>query len=130
MNRYLDLDQTNTKYIYQYNVDNSCTFYEGSKCTFTQQYGEGSMYKGFLVKDIVHFGEQYHLGLDSFNFTFGCVTLETNLLYSQEADGILGMTRAAAASPHMRPIFDLMYEQKLIETRIFSLCLGKDGGYF
>lgn len=88
------------------------------------------MYKGFLVKDIVHFGEQYHLGIDSFNFTFGCVTQETNLFYSQEADGILGMTRAAAASPHMRPIFDVMFEQKLIENRIFTLCLGKDGGYF
>ena len=40
------------------------------------------------------------------------------------------MTRAAAASPHMRPIFDVMFEQKLIENRIFTLCLGKDGGYF
>lgn len=31
---------------------------------------------------------------------------------------------------NMRPIFDVMYEQHLIEHKIFSLCLGKDGGYF
>jgi Eukaryotic aspartyl protease len=88
------------------------------------------MYKGFLVKDMIHFGEQYHQDEDSFKFTFGCVTVENKLFYSQEADGILGMTRAASTSPHMRPIFDVMYEQKIIEKRMFSLCLGKNGGYF
>jgi hypothetical protein len=40
------------------------------------------------------------------------------------------MTRAATASTHMRPIFDVMFEQKLIEKKMFTLCLGKDGGYF
>lgn len=40
------------------------------------------------------------------------------------------MTRAASTSTHMRPIFDIMFEQNLIERKIFTLCLGKDGGYF
>ena len=31
---------------------------------------------------------------------------------------------------HMRPIFEVMKENNLIEQRMFSLCLGKDGGYF
>ena len=31
---------------------------------------------------------------------------------------------------NMRPIFDVMYDQHLIEHKMFSLCLGKDGGYF
>lgn len=31
---------------------------------------------------------------------------------------------------HMRPIFDVMYDAHLIEKKMFSLCLGKDGGYF
>ena len=31
---------------------------------------------------------------------------------------------------HMRPIFEVMKENNLIEHRMFSLCLGKNGGYF
>jgi Eukaryotic aspartyl protease len=58
------------------------------------------------------------------------VTAETNLFYYQEADGILGMTKAAATSVHLRPIYDVMYEQNLIEKKLFTLCMGKDGGYF
>ena len=40
------------------------------------------------------------------------------------------MTRAASTNVHMRPIFDVMHEKKLIENKIFTLCMGKDGGYF
>jgi len=32
--------------------------------------------------------------------------------------------------PMMRPIYDVMYDAKLIDKRMFSLCLGKDGGSF
>jgi len=129
LNEFFDLDRSTSKYVYQCNQDISCTCMEGNKCSFVQQYGEGSLYRGFLVKDEVYFGEIQHLGLDAFNFTFGCVQEETNLFYSQEADGILGMTRGSS-NPHMRPIFEVMHEQKLIERRMFTLCLGKDGGYF
>ena len=54
---------------------------------------------------------------------------ETNLFYTQEADGILGMTRGSG-NDNLRPIYDIMFEQGLTEQRQFSLCLGKDGGYF
>jgi hypothetical protein len=30
----------------------------------------------------------------------------------------------------MKPIFDVMKENGVIEKRMFSLCLGKNGGYF
>ena len=55
---------------------------------------EGSSYEGFMLRDIVHFGDEHDPGKDSFNFTFGCVTKETKLFYSQEVDGILGLDRA------------------------------------
>ena len=77
----------------------------------------------------MHFGESFHLDEDAFNFTFGCVTTETHLFYSQQADGILGLTRESAHEK-MRPIFEVMKEQGLIEERVFALCLGKNGGYF
>jgi Eukaryotic aspartyl protease len=102
---------------------------EGS-CSFQQSYGEGSSYSGFLVRDLVHFGEGYHPDLDAFNFTFGCATTETHLFYLQEADGILGMTKGNMAAPQMRPIFEVMKERKIIDNSMFSLCLGKNGGYF
>ncbi len=82
------------------------------------------------MRDQVHFGENFHADLDAFNFTYGCVTTETNLFYTQDADGILGMTRSNSASTQMRPIFELMKEKQLITTQMFSLCLGKNGGYF
>mmetsp|Transcript_17053 Transcript_17053/g.22968 ORF Transcript_17053/g.22968 Transcript_17053/m.22968 type:complete len:85 (+) Transcript_17053:676-930(+) len=28
------------------------------------------------------------------------------------------------------PIYDVMKEQNIIEERVFSMCLGKNGGYF
>lgn len=31
---------------------------------------------------------------------------------------------------HMRPIFEVMKKAGIIEREMFSLCLGKDGGYF
>lgn len=34
------------------------------------------------------------------------------------------------SNPLMKPIFDVMYDNNLIEKKMFSLCLGKNGGYF
>lgn len=129
INDYFAVDDSISKYIYQCKTDMGCTCTENGQCAFVQGYGEGSLYKGFIVKDTFHFGDAYHPGLDAFDFTFGCVEEETNLFYSQEADGILGMTRASG-NMHMKPIFDVMYDAHLIEKRMFSLCLGKNGGYF
>jgi hypothetical protein len=40
------------------------------------------------------------------------------------------MTKGNSAAPQMRPIFEVMKERKIIENSMFSLCLGKNGGYF
>ena len=42
---------------------------------------EGSSYEGFMVRDKVFFGDQYQLGDDGFDFSFGCVSKETKLFY-------------------------------------------------
>ena len=55
-------------------ADNHCRFYQG--------YAEGSRYEGFVAKDVLHFGEEYHAGVDSFEYTFGCVHTETKYFYS------------------------------------------------
>jgi hypothetical protein len=56
------------------------------------------------------------------------VKKETNYFYSQKADGILGMARSSGNNL-FRPIYDVMHDKGIIEKRMFSLCMGKNGGY-
>ena len=105
-------------------VENRCRFYQG--------YAEGSRYEGFLAKDALYFGENSRPGIDMFEYTFGCVQTETKYFYSQDADGILGLSaeRPGMNVNRFEPIYDVMKEQGIIEQRVFSMCLGKNGGYF
>jgi hypothetical protein len=58
------------------------------------------------------------------------VERETNYFYSQEADGIMGLSKEGGHSEIEIPIFTAMYEEGVISEESFNLCLGKDGGYF
>ncbi|CDW82204.1 aspartic protease pm5 [Stylonychia lemnae] len=128
INKYFKVDDSQTKYVYQCTKDCE-TCFDGDKCDFSQSYGEGSTYNGFLVRDNIYFGDNYHSNEDSFPFTFSCVYEETNLFFTQQADGILGMMKDVG-HPLMKPIFQAMHEKHLIEKQLFTLCLGKNGGYF
>ena len=111
-------------------VDCRCT--DGNRCRFHQGYAEGSSYDGYVVTDSIRFGEFYHEGHDSFTYAFGCVKKETHYFYSQEADGILGLSAIDQGRKNanlFEPIYDTMFNAQLIKERSFSLCLGKNGGY-
>ena len=80
INSYFDVDTSDSKYFFNCLTD-GCICYEGDKCYFRQSYGEGSEYNGFIVRDLIHFGENHHANLDAFNFSFGCVTYENKYFY-------------------------------------------------
>ena len=40
-------------------------------------YMDGSSLSGFMVRDLMYFGDQWHIGYDSFDFVFGCVSYES-----------------------------------------------------
>ena len=51
LNNQYQLDMSKSKYVYNCNQDSDCDCGEGGRCKFLQAYGEGSTYRGFLVKD-------------------------------------------------------------------------------
>ena len=108
-------------------VDDDCTCIEDTKCKFGQAYGEGSSYHGFWVEDFMYFGSPPNKE-SRFRYEFACVTNETNLFYTQEADGILGL--AGTGRKRIKPLFEEMKKQGVIDNVSFSLCLGYNGGHF
>ena len=94
-------------------------------CNFIQSYKEGSRYQGFYVQDKVTFGDQ--ISGDGFQMTFGWVTKETNLFYSQRADGILGLS-LNHGDKYFPTISQQFKNQGIIDSSQFMLWLGNKGG--
>lgn len=85
------------------------------QCTYERQYAEMSSSSGVLGKDIVSFGNQSTL--EPQRAVFGCENSETGDLFSQHADGIMGLGRGELS------IMDQLVEKGVINDS-FSLCYG------
>ena len=85
------------------------------QCIYERQYAERSSSSGVLGDDILSFGNESELAPQ--RAVFGCENVETGELYSQHADGIIGLGRG-----------DLSVVDQLVERRVisdsFSLCYG------
>lgn len=90
---------------------------EGSKCTYKRQYAEGSSSIGVLGEGVISFGNEIELvqGLA----VFGCENVEIGDLYSQRANGILGLGRDPVS------VMDQLVDKGVISDS-FSLC-WRDG---
>jgi hypothetical protein len=67
---------------------------------------------------------------EAFPFSFGCVSKETNLFYDQIADGILGLGMGHGLGvQEQAPIYDAIQRAEVTDSKMFSLCLGKNGGF-
>ena len=119
--------ESKTAGILDCNEDHGCTCLNGTFCKFGQAYGEGSSYHGFWVEEEFYFGTPPNKD-SKFTYQFGCVTNETNLFYTQEADGILGLS--STGRQRIKPVFDTLKDVGVTSKREFALCLGADGGRF
>ncbi|KAI5658940.1 hypothetical protein M9H77_27733 [Catharanthus roseus] len=96
------------------NIECNCDN-EREHCTYERQYAEMSSSSGILGEDIVSFGNLSELAPQ--RAVFGCETLETGDLYSQHADGIMGLGRGDLS------IVDQLVDKGVISDS-FSLCYG------
>ncbi|QDZ24228.1 aspartic peptidase [Chloropicon primus] len=63
-----------------------------NQCYYEIRYAEGSASGGKLLSDVVRLGPRNSTLRGK--VTFGCSTTESGLIYSQKADGILGLSRS------------------------------------
>ncbi|KAG2638115.1 aspartic proteinase CDR1-like [Panicum virgatum] len=96
------------------NVDCTCDN-DKNQCTYERQYAEMSSSSGVLGEDIVSFGRESELKPQ--RAVFGCENSETGDLFSQHADGIMGLGRGQLS------IMDQLVDKGVISDS-FSLCYG------
>ncbi|KAF8025034.1 hypothetical protein BT93_F2018 [Corymbia citriodora subsp. variegata] len=90
----------------------------GRQCTYQRRYAEMSSSTGLLGNDLVSFGNESELTPQ--RAVFGCETVETGDLFSQRADGIMGLGRGYLS------IVNQLVEKHVIDDS-FSLCYGGMG---
>lgn len=96
------------------NIDCTCDNDRG-QCIYERQYAEKSSSSGVLGEDIISFGNQSDLPPQ--RGVFGCENKETGDLFSQHADGIMGLGRGDLS------IVDQLVDGGIISDS-FSLCYG------
>ncbi|XP_072973861.1 aspartic proteinase 36-like [Typha angustifolia] len=96
------------------NIDCSCDN-EKNQCVYERQYAEMSSSSGVLGEDIVSFGKES--ALKPQRAVFGCENSETGDLFTQHADGIMGLGRGQLS------IMDQLVDKGIISDS-FSLCYG------
>ena len=91
---------------------------DGVQCTYERRYAEMSSSSGVLGEDIISFGNESELAPQ--RAVFGCENVETGDLYSQRADGIIGLGRGRLS------VMDQLVDKGVIGDS-FSLCYGGMG---
>lgn len=91
---------------------------KGNQCTYERRYAEQSSSSGVLGEDVISFGNESALVPQ--RAVFGCENMETGDLYSQRADGIMGLGRGQLS------VMDQLVEKGVISDS-FSLCYGGMG---
>ena len=97
------------------------------KCLYKISYSEGSSLTGTWFTDFVQLGDLSEGNL-SVKAHLGCHQSETNLFYTQAANGIMGL---APPRPNSFPtVLSSLFTDGRVNTQIFALCLATEGGEF
>ncbi|XLR50388.1 hypothetical protein HN51_001067 [Arachis hypogaea] len=107
-------DSSSTYQAVKCTLDCNCDT-DKNQCVYERQYAEMSSSSGVLGEDVISFGNQSELSPQ--RAVFGCETVETGDLYSQHADGIMGLGRGDLS------IMDQLVDKNVISDS-FSLCYG------
>ncbi|KAK7263218.1 hypothetical protein RJT34_30805 [Clitoria ternatea] len=107
-------DSSSTYQAVKCTIDCTCDS-DGVQCVYERQYAEMSTSSGVLGEDIISFGNQSELAPQ--RAVFGCENVETGDLFSQHADGIMGLGRGDLS------IMDQLADKNVISDS-FSLCYG------
>ncbi|GJP48118.1 hypothetical protein CLOM_g7396 [Closterium sp. NIES-68] len=92
------------------------------ECSYDRHYAENSSSSGLIVSDVVTFGNASTL--PPARILFGCELGETGDIYTQKADGIMGMGRG-----ELGIVSQLSTGAGKVMEEQFSLCYGgSDGG--
>lgn len=99
---------------------NTCMRCVDSKCEYSQTYVEGDYWVAYKVSDEMQFAPTE----PSFRaeVEFGCIYKQSGVFTLQSSDGIMGFSR------HPDAIFEQFYRHHVTQSRIFSQCLGAQGG--
>ena len=100
-------------------------------CSFKVNRASGDGIMGYFLRDIVYFetDRKYHTMptqrkiYRSYALPVGCTTGETGKYKELNTDGIMGM------SNNPKSFISLLYNLKVINSNIFTLCFGLRGGY-
>lgn len=99
---------------------NSCIKCAESKCEYSQTYVEGDYWVAYKVSDEMQFAQNQPEFKSSVDF--GCIYKQNGVFNLQTSDGIMGFSR------HPDSIFEQFYRNGVTKSRIFSQCLGSQGG--
>ena len=106
-------------------------FLSSNSCGFTVLRSSGDGIKGYYLKDIVYFetDKHYHDSplrnkvYRSYALPIGCTTGEFGKFKELSKDGIMGLNN------NQKSFISLLYNLKIINRNIFTLCFGLRGGY-
>ena len=112
-------------------VDKTLKFLTSNTCSFKIKREGGEGISGYYMRDVVYFetDRQLHRSplhkkvFRSYALPVGCTTAEYGKYKELNTDGIMGMSN----SP--KSFISILYNLKVINTNLFTLCFGLRGGY-